>query len=62
MGYDASRKQGYVTYMETGRSPQKSTDACNTNVNRLYYNSKSGFMGNNWNGDTYKLTHIRPNF
>ncbi len=60
-GYDGAKGSYYITYIETGRSKAMEQQACDTNINRLYYDQNGGFKGLNYKKNKYELTHIRPN-
>ena len=64
-GYDSNKGQYYYTYIETGRSPGNTDDACDTNQNRLYYNPNTHNLqdpkAGAKNNVIYDVSQIRPN-
>lgn len=62
-GYDKSQAMYYYTYMDTGYSTARASDACNTTNNRLYYDpTKQTFRDNeDRRGRQLDVTQVRPN-
>lgn len=62
-GYDKSQEMYYYTYMDTGYSTARASDACNTTNNGLYYDpTKQTFRDNEDRRERQlDVTQVRPN-
>lgn len=64
-GYDSNKGQYYYTYIETGRFPGHENEACDTQKNRFYHDSKNCTLRDSaagtYNDLIYDISQIRPN-
>lgn len=62
-GYDTSQKLYYYTYINTGNLQDQIQAACNTELNRLYYNPYNLYFKDDYDYRSRQLdvTQVRPN-